>query len=60
MAITQVPPLVLVKGALTFVPGLLAFYNRFRRRKAGTVSARFCYAVDTVLGADAGKWRATS
>ena len=45
MAITQVPPLVLVKGALTFVPGLLAFSNRFRRRKDGTVSARYCYSV---------------
>ena len=45
MAITQVPPLVLVKGALTFVPGLLAFSDRFRRPTAGTVSARYCYSV---------------
>ena len=45
MAITQVPPLVLAKGILTFVPGLLAFSNRFRRVENGTVSARYCYSV---------------
>ena len=45
MAITQVPPHVLVKGALTFVPGVFAFSSRFRRRKGGTVSARYCYSV---------------
>ena len=45
MAITQVPPLVLAKGILTFVPGLRAFSNRFRRLEEGTVSARYCYSV---------------
>lgn len=45
MSITQVPPLVLAKGILTFVPGLVAFSKRLRRKKTATVSARYCYSV---------------
>lgn len=45
MAIAQVPPVVLAKGILTFVPGLRAFSRRFRHLEKGTVSARYCYSV---------------